>query len=75
MHFEAAGNVLAVSAESADGERLISAAGRNISKLRTSMAPDFAEAQTMLYFWLRSDDLSEANSSHDALIVGPVDAS
>ena len=56
-------------------ERLFSASGRTISKLRTRLAPDLAEAQTMLYFWLRSDDLAEDHTSVDMLSVpvGPVD--
>ena len=73
MHFEAAANVLCIAAESADGERLFSAAGRTITKLRTSLAPDLGEAQTMLFFWLRSDDLAENRSADESLSVGPVD--
>ena len=73
MHFEAAANVLCIAAESADGERLFSAAGRTMTKLRTSLAPDLGEAQAMLFFWLRSDDLAENRSSDESLSVGPVD--
>ncbi len=47
--------ILAVPAQSVESERLFSLAGLVVNKLRNRLAPETAEAQILLSYWLRKD--------------------
>ena len=51
----AARTILAVPPESVDSERLFSLAGLILNRFRTRLAPETAEAQILLSYWLRKD--------------------